>query len=166
MWISTFQAGFKVVKILLNQEAFECLCDTIDNRNDEKIVAAALYAVYHILHSLQAVGKEEAVEKSLYAKATHNCVKILTPRAPLELFWVLFVLSCDAGHHRALVTDDVIGLALDTCTYEIFQVWITLIILVYLVFTSYLEVELPSTFLQLCGLCVYLVAYFKRKVGY
>ena len=85
-------------------------------------MAAALYAVYHVLHSLQAVGKEDAIEKSLYAKVTQKCVKILTPRAPLELFWVLFVLSCDAGHHHTLVTDDVIGLALDTCTYEIFQV--------------------------------------------
>lgn len=100
----------------------ECLCDVIDDRNDDKIVAAALYALYHILHSLQAVGKEDTIEKSVYTKLTQNCVRILAPRAQLELFWVLFVLSCDANHHHMLVTDDVISLSLDTCTYEIFQV--------------------------------------------
>lgn len=58
-----FKAGFKVVKILLNQEAVESLADSLDSRNDEKILSAALYALYHIFHSLQAVGKEETIQK-------------------------------------------------------------------------------------------------------
>lgn len=114
-------AGFKVVKILLNQEAVESLADSLDSRNDEKILSAALYALYHIFHSLQAVGKEETIQKELYVKVTEKCISLLSTRAPLELYWVLFVLSCDVGHHDIQVHDDVINFALDTCTYEIFQ---------------------------------------------
>ncbi len=106
---------------MLNQEAVECLSDSVDSQNDEKILSASLYSLYHILHSLQAVGKEDSIAKDLYPKLTQNCVQIISTRAPLELFWVLFVLSCDARLHHMLVADDVIGFSLDTCTYEIFQ---------------------------------------------
>ena len=52
-----------MVKILLNQEAVESLADCVDRRNDEKILSAALYALYHIFHTLQAVGKEDTIPK-------------------------------------------------------------------------------------------------------
>ena len=60
--------------------------------------------------------------QELYIKVTERCNGLLSTRAPLELYWVLFVLSCDVGHHHIQAHDDVINSALDTCTYEIFQV--------------------------------------------
>jgi hypothetical protein len=60
--------------------------------------------------------------QELYAKVAERCVDLLSTRAPLELFWVLFVLSCDVGHHEIQVQEQVVNFALDTCTYEIFQV--------------------------------------------
>lgn len=114
-------SGFKVVKILLNQEAVESLADRLRDDSDEKVTAVAFYALYHILHSLQAVGKEDSITSDLYSKITDKSLLILSTRAPLELFWLLFVLSCDERRHAAIATESNICLLLDTCTYEIFQ---------------------------------------------
>ena len=42
-------------------------------------------------------------------------------KAPLELFWVLFALSCLSDTHSVLTEESVIHALLDICTYEIYQ---------------------------------------------
>ena len=42
-------------------------------------------------------------------------------KAPLELFWVLFALSCRCDTHSVLTEESVIHALLDICTYEIYQ---------------------------------------------
>lgn len=41
--------------------------------------------------------------------------------AHVELYWVLYLLSCDPNQHEKLANERVIHTCLDTCTYEIFQ---------------------------------------------
>jgi len=45
--------GFKVVKILLNQEAVESLASMLTAQQIEPVLSASLYALYHLFHSLQ-----------------------------------------------------------------------------------------------------------------
>ena len=48
-------SGFKVVKVLLNQEAVESLASMLTIQVEEVVLAASLYALYHIFHSLQVL---------------------------------------------------------------------------------------------------------------
>lgn len=53
-----------------------------------------------------------------------RCVRALASKAPpVELYWVLFELSCYEENHRLgdLVSEASVTRALDRCTYEIFQ---------------------------------------------
>ena len=53
-----------------------------------------------------------------------RCSRLLSQtktKAPLELFWVLFVLSCRVDSHKALAVETTIHTLLDICTYEIYQ---------------------------------------------
>ena len=55
---------------------------------------------------------------------TQICIKIFkekSQKSPVELYWVLFLLSCDPNQHEELSKQNVIERCLDTCTYEIFQ---------------------------------------------
>ena len=58
-------------------------------------------------------------------EVTSECLKMLNhgslQKAPIELFWLLFLLSCDPNQHEKLAHESVINRCLDTCTYEIFQ---------------------------------------------
>ena len=42
-------------------------------------------------------------------------------KAPIELFWVLFALSCRLDTHKSLAEENTIHTLLDICTYEIYQ---------------------------------------------
>ena len=53
-----------------------------------------------------------------------KCSKLLHAlknKAPLELFWVLFAMSCRVETHSILATECIINNLLDVCTYEIYQ---------------------------------------------
>ena len=53
-----------------------------------------------------------------------RCCKLLHTmknKAPLELFWVLFAMSCREETHSILVNECIINNLLDVCTYEIYQ---------------------------------------------
>jgi hypothetical protein len=117
-------AGFRVAKVLVNQETVQTLSQhlTTSSKKDEKVLAADLYALYHILHALIA---EENFAIDELETVTDKCIALLMTngeeKAPVELFWLLFLLSCDPNQHDKLSKDSVINACLDTCTYEIFQ---------------------------------------------
>ena len=53
-----------------------------------------------------------------------KCSKLLHTlknKAPLELFWVLFAMSCRMETHTFLTNESIINTLLDVCTYEIYQ---------------------------------------------
>ena len=53
-----------------------------------------------------------------------RCCKLLNVmknKAPLELFWVLFAMSCRVETHCILANECIINNLLDVCTYEIYQ---------------------------------------------
>ena len=53
-----------------------------------------------------------------------RCSKLLhamKTKAPLELFWVLFAMSCNIETHSFLTNESIINSLLDICTYEIYQ---------------------------------------------
>lgn len=113
-------AGFRVTKVLVNQECIRSLCQHL-NASDEKVLASNLYALYHVLHALVA---EENFAVDELQDITKLCSLMLfkdAQKAPVELFWLLFLLSCDPNQHEQLSNDSVINACLDTCTYEIFQ---------------------------------------------
>ena len=81
-----------------------------------------MYGLYHILHAHIA---EECFAIDDIDEVTSECLKMLNhgslQKAPIELFWLLFLLSCDPNQHEKLAHEPVINCCLDTCTYEIFQ---------------------------------------------
>ena len=119
-------AGFRVSKVLMNQGAIQMLLqlmksDKICLAEDKKALASILYALYHLLHSHIA---EENFSIDEMDQVTDQTLKLLlkTPvKAPVELYWVLFLLSCDPNQHESLAHQNVIHGCLDICTYEIFQ---------------------------------------------
>lgn len=113
-------AGFRVAKVLINQECVQTLSHHVSlQQTDDKVVAALFYALYHIMHVLQEHG---AMDHTLTKELVTKVKSTVSSKAPLELFWLLFVLSCDPDLHQQLASDQVlINTLLDTCTYEIFQ---------------------------------------------
>ena len=111
-------AGPRTVKVLLNQEALPTLlaCLSDASSSSESVVTACLYALYHLLHSCHDSADGEQLEE--VAKV---CRRWLTRKSPVELAWVLFVLSCNPDLHTSLEKDDLPARALDVLTYEIFQ---------------------------------------------
>ena len=60
----------------------------------------------------------------LVVELVEKCSKLLNGmknKAPLELFWVLFVMSCRVESHSLLANENIISNLLDVCTYEIYQ---------------------------------------------
>ena len=112
-------AGAKVVKVLVNQEVVESLIVTTEGGGEEEGVrSAAFYALYHVLHTCPP----ECVDRAALAHLAGVCKGQLACKTmPIELGWVLFVLSCNHALHGSLNTRAVISKALDICTYEIFQ---------------------------------------------
>ena len=118
-------SGFRVSKVLMNQGAVLKLIQLMQNERfflgDETVLSAVLYALYHLLHSNIA---EENFAIEEMDQVTAESIKLLLknpPKAPLELYWVLFLLSCDPNQHERLAEERVIHSCLDICTYEIFQ---------------------------------------------
>ncbi len=111
-------SGPRVVRVLINQEAAESLvAATRCMASPEGVQGAALFALYHLLHA----GGRGCVLKDLLMALTEDCRLKLMHKAPMELHWVLFVLSCNLELHDALDPETVVPRALDICTYEIFQ---------------------------------------------
>ena len=112
-------AGAKVVRVLVNQEVVESLIAvTSDECGEEGVRSAAFYALYHVLHTCPP----ECVDRASLAHLVDVCKGQLACKTmPIELPWVLFVLSCNHALHGSLNTRAVISKALDICTYEIFQ---------------------------------------------
>jgi len=106
-------SGFRVAKVLVNQGAIRSLCKNMSE--------ASLYGLYHILHAHIA---EENFAIDEMDEVTKECIQMLKKnpqKAPVELFWLLFLLSCDPNQHEKLSDESVVYCCLDTCTYEIFQ---------------------------------------------
>ena len=112
-------AGAKVVRVLVNQEVVESLIAVTDDEcGEEGVRSAAFYALYHVLHTCPP----ECVDRAALAHLVDVCKGQLACKTmPIELPWVLFVLSCNHSLHGSLNTRAVISKALDICTYEIFQ---------------------------------------------
>ena len=112
-------AGAKVVRVLVNQEVVESLIAVAEDEcGEEGLRSAAFYALYHVLHTCPP----ECVERGALARLAEVCKGQLACKTmPIELPWVLFVLSCNHALHGALNTRAVVAKALDVCTYEIFQ---------------------------------------------
>ena len=100
--------------MLVNQGCIKSLC--------QHLTGASMYGLYHILHAHIA---EECFAIDDIDEVTSECLKMLNhgsmQKAPIELFWLLFLLSCDPNQHEKLAHEPVINCCLDTCTYEIFQ---------------------------------------------
>jgi len=107
-------SGYRVAKVLVNQGSIKSLC--------QNLTSASLYGLYHILHAHIA---EENFAIDEVDDVRHECLKLLKngglQKAPIELFWLLFLLSCDPNQHEKLAHESIINCCLDTCTYEIFQ---------------------------------------------
>ena len=59
-----------------------------------------------------------------FVELLDKCSKLLHAlknKAPLELFWVLFAMSCRMETHTFLTNENIINILLDVCTYEIYQ---------------------------------------------
>jgi hypothetical protein len=110
-------SGAKVVKVLVNQEVVESLIVTVDSP-DNSVRAAGYYALYHLLHTCAG----DAVQRVSLDRLVETCKRQMSSKGtPIELPWVLFVLSCNQALHGSLNSRSVIAKALDICTYEIFQ---------------------------------------------
>jgi len=107
-------SGYRVSKVLVNQGCIKSLC--------QRLTGASMYGLYHILHAHIA---EECFAIDDIDEVTSECLKLLNhgslQKAPIELFWLLFLLSCDPNQHEKMAHEPVINCCLDTCTYEIFQ---------------------------------------------
>lgn len=103
-------SGYRTARVLVNQGSIKSLCQ---NLND-----AFLYALYHILHAHIAEENFAIDEMDL---VVDECLKALKRKAPVELFWLFFLFSCDPNQHEKIAQESVINTCLDTCTYEIFQ---------------------------------------------
>ena len=137
-------SGYKVVKVLLNQDILERLIQTLPVSGEQcynldaetsKILSASLYSIYHILHTIdngyitnsgRKLSCESLVSDEIFENLTDRCLGLLTiarNKSPLELFWVLFALSCraDKTHESVASRDTAIHTLLDVCTYEIYQ---------------------------------------------
>ena len=141
-------AGFKVVKVLLHQDVLkrltfnipECTLQILDESDTKgekswcgeanKTVSATLYAIYHIIHTVDRSGNSSAgssenfMGEDDFSELIERCTGLLMQlkaKAPLELFWVLFVLSCQPPSHSILTKETTIYTHLDICTYEIYQ---------------------------------------------
>jgi len=141
-------SGYKVVKVLSHQDVINRLCfnlsDTpsdILNKNTaknlsaedsscSKVESATLYALYHIIHSLDCSKlSNDGASSGLFPddclkELVKRCSTILSckkTKSPLELFWVLFALSCHSDTHQFLADEEIIHTLLDICTYEIYQ---------------------------------------------
>ncbi len=117
--------GFKVAKVLVNQEAVATLTMSLDQNLDSRVLSAFLYSLYHILHVMIA---EENFAIDELPQVTEKCVRLLQEdrgqpqhKPPVELYWLLFLMSCDPNRHEELAEQAVIGSALESCTYEIFK---------------------------------------------
>jgi len=107
-------SGYRVAKVLVNQGCIKALCKDMNSSSN-------LYGLYHVLHSHIA---EENFAIDEANQVMDECILLLkknAQKAPIELFWLLFLLSCDPNQHQKLSNEDVINCFLDTCTYEIFQ---------------------------------------------
>ena len=112
-------AGPRVVRVLLNQEAVTSLIAKLKENNaqtNENVQSAVFYALYHILHANN--GDLEAESQLLLLE---ECQRLISRKCPLELHWVLFLLSCNPELHKRLTSPELITKCLDVCTYEIFQ---------------------------------------------
>ena len=112
-------AGAKVVRVLVNQEVVESLLVATEC-GEESVRSAAFYALYHVLHTCPP----ECVEGGALERLVAVCkgqLELAYRAMPIELPWVLFVLSCNHALHGSLNTRAVVTKALDICTYEIFQ---------------------------------------------
>lgn len=106
-------SGYRVAKVLVNQGCVKSLC--------QDLTSSSLYGLYHVLHAHIA---EENFAIDEVDQVITECLNLLrknAQKAPVELFWLLFLLSCDPNQHLKLASEDVIQCCLDTCTYEIFQ---------------------------------------------
>ena len=64
------------------------------------------------------------VPNDTFEELLERCCKLLYAmknKAPLELFWVLFAMSCRVETHCILANECIINNLLDVCTYEIYQ---------------------------------------------
>ena len=115
-------AGPRTVKVLLNQEALPTLLSGLrgggeDSSSESSVRSSCLYALYHLLHSCH-----DSAEPQLLEEIVSVCRSGLDRRSPVELAWVLFVLSCNPRLHPGLMgTDGLPARAIDVLTYEIFQ---------------------------------------------
>jgi len=118
-------AGYKAVRVLVNQDVVERLNQSLEMPAED--VAPSLYALYHLLHvmggtrSNSAVIKEEVVDK-----LTVKCLSLLEmerTKSPLEVFWVLFALSCVPRQHQFMAdrVETLVQSLMEVCTYEIYQ---------------------------------------------
>lgn len=114
-------SGFRVAKVLVNQECLSSLLKAIQNSNSDLVSSAAFYALYQILHALIAEENFAIDELNDVTQTSILIFKEKGQKSSVELFWVLFLLSCDPNQHEALSNPIIIERCLDTCTYEIFQ---------------------------------------------
>ena len=116
-------AGFRVTKVLMNQGAMVKLAQLIPTcGNEARGLPSVLYAIYHLLHS--NIAEENFAIDELDLVSIETIRLLLTQSsgtAHVELYWVLYLLSCDPNQHEKLANERVIHTCLDTCTYEIFQ---------------------------------------------
>jgi len=126
-------AGYKVVKVLVNQDVVERLTQSVEEQDhsssyiqgDGTSSSSPLYALYHLLHVLEA-RCGQVVGESVLDELTLKCLSQLEVRrkeSPLELFWVLFALSCIPKQHHLVAerADAVTQALMEVCTYEIYQ---------------------------------------------
>ena len=116
-------AGFRVTKVLMNQGAMVKLVQLIPViAATSRSLPSVLYAIYHLLHTNIAEENFALDELDMINVETVRLLLTQSPgKAHIELYWVLYLLSCDPNQHEKLADEKVIHTCLDTCTYEIFQ---------------------------------------------
>ena len=116
-------SGYKVVKVILNQDVLERLTQTLPSVDESADgTGNSLYAIYHLLHTMDK--KNAVLDDKIIDELVTSCLHILyanKTKSPLELFWVLFALSCWPNYHHLATNEAAIHTLLEVCTYEIYQ---------------------------------------------
>jgi len=113
-------SGAKIVKVLGNQEVGESLLACLEDSSD--LNSQTLSAYYYALYRITASDAASAVFSfGQFERLIAECKRNLSWKAPTELFWTLFALSCHPPNHTFLATENIINRCFDISTYEIFQ---------------------------------------------
>jgi len=101
------------IPILLNLDAVLNLLN-LAQTSTSQLQESALQALYHII-------KTEILTFELLRQMVTACLRMLSPRPPIHLLWILYCLSSNQSLHNFLANRSFLHQCVDIATYEIFQ---------------------------------------------